>query len=84
MKENILDRIRKAIYFAITLDITLGISQTNQMNFICRYVVVEEVDVRGSILGFITKNGKTAYDIKKMLLDRLEKEKLDFKKTVQG
>ena len=25
-------------------------------------------------------NGKTAYDIKKMILDRLEKEKLDFKK----
>ena len=32
-----------------------------------------------SFFSFITEHGKTAYDIK-MILNRLEKEKLDFKK----
>ena len=47
-KENILDRIQKAIYFAIILVITPDISHTDQMSFICWYVVVEvkEVDVQ--------------------------------------
>ena len=51
------------------------------MSFICQYVVVEdkEVEVRESFLGFITEHGKTDYGMKKMILDRLEKEKLDFK-----
>ena len=35
---------------------------------------------RESFFGFITEHGKTAYDIKKMILDRLDKEKLDSKK----
>ena len=45
-------------------------------------IVVEdkEVKVRKSFLGFITENEKTAYDMKKMILDRLKKEKLDFEK----
>ena len=47
------------------------------MSFICRYVVVEdkEVEVLESSFGFISE-----HDIKKMVFDRLEKEKLDFKK----
>ena len=51
------------------------------MNFITQYVVVEdkEMRVRESFLGFITEHGVIAYDIK-MILDRLEKEKLDFEK----
>ena len=35
--------------------------------------------MRQSFLGSITDPGKTAYDIKKMILHRLKKEKLDFK-----
>ena len=79
-KENILDRIQKANYFTIILDSTLNISHTNQMSFICQYIVVEdkEVEVWESLLGFITEHRKIAYNIKKMILDRLEKEKLDF------
>ena len=52
------------------------------MSFIRWYVVVEdkELQVRDSFLGFIIEDGKTASNIKKMILDRLEKEKLDFKK----
>ena len=78
VKENILDLIRKANNFAIILDSTPGISHTDQMSSICRYVVFEdkEVEVRKSFLGFITELGKTAYNIKKMILDLLEKEKL--------
>ena len=82
VKANILDRIRKANYIAIIRDSTPDISYTDQMSFICRYVVVEdkEVGVQESCLGFITELEKTAYNIKKMILDRLEKEKLDFEK----
>ena len=85
MKENILDRIRKANYFAIILKSTLDIFYADQMSFICRYVVVEdkEVEAQESFLGFITEHKKTAYDIKKMILDRLEKEKLGLK-NVEG
>ena len=52
------------------------------MNFIYQYIIVEdkEVEVRESFLGFIAEYGKTVYDIKKRILDRLEKEELDFKK----
>ena len=62
VKENILDRIWKAIYFAIILDSTPDISYTDQMSFICRYVVVEdkEVEVWESFLGFITGNGESS------------------------
>ena len=58
------------------------ISHSDQMSFIGLYVVVEdkELEVRKSFLGFITEHGKIAYDIKKMSLDWLEKEKLDFNK----
>ena len=45
MKENILDQIRKANYFAIILDSTLDISHTDQMNFSGRYVIVEDKEV---------------------------------------
>ena len=45
MKENILDRIRKANYFAIILHSRPDISHTDQMSFICRYVVVEDKEV---------------------------------------
>ena len=68
VKENSLDQIRKANYFAI-------ICHTDQMSIICRYFVVDDkVGVRESFLGFITKHGKIGYD--KMILGRLEKEKL--------
>ena len=82
VKENIIDQIRKAKCFAIILDSTPDISYTDQKNFICRYVVVEdkEVEVRESFLSFITEYGKTAYYFKKMILDRQGKEKLDFKR----
>ena len=52
------------------------------MSFIFRYVIVEDkqVEVLKSFLGFITKYGKIAYDIKKMILNRQEKEQLEFKK----
>ena len=40
----------------------------------------KKVEVRESFLGLVTEPGKTAYDMKKMILDRLEKEKLDLKK----
>ena len=80
MKENILNRIRKVNYFAIILDSTPDISHTDQTSFICRYVVEDkEAEARESFLGFITEHGKIAYDIKKMILDRQEKEKHDFK-----
>ena len=42
MKENILDQIRKANYFVIIQDSTPDISHTDQMSFICRYVIVED------------------------------------------
>ena len=32
-----------------------------------------------SFLGFITEHGKIPYDIKKLILDRLETEKFEFK-----
>ena len=35
--------------------------------------------MRESFLVFITEHEKTTNDIKKMILDQLEKEKLDFK-----
>ena len=65
----------------IISDSTADIFYTNQMSFICQYVVVEdkEVEVRESFLGFITEHAKTVYGMKKMILDRLDKEKLDFK-----
>ena len=80
VKENILDRIRKANYSAIILDSMSIIFHTDQMSFICRYVVADdkEMEVQKSSLGFITEHRKTAYDIK-MILGRLEKEKLDLK-----
>ena len=61
-----------------------NISYADQMSFICRYVVVKdkEVEVQESFLDFISELGKTTY-IKKMILDQLEKEKLDFK-TCRG
>ena len=75
MKENILDQIWKANYFAIILDSKLDISHTDQMSSICRYVIVEDrVEVWKSFLSFITEQWKTAYDIKKMILDQSEKE----------
>ena len=79
-KENILDRIQKANYFAIIPDSMLDIPHTHQMSFICRYVVAEDkqVEMRESFLGFITEHGKTTYDIKK-IWGRLEKEKLGIK-----
>ena len=81
-KENIIDQIRKANYFAIILESTPDISHTDRVNFICRYVVVEdkEGEVQESFLGFITEHGKIAYNIKKMILDRFKKEKFDLKK----
>ena len=80
-----MDRFRKANYFTIILDSTPGISHTDQMSFIGRYIIVEdkEGEVRESFLIFITELGKTAYDTKKMVLDRLEREKLCFK-NVEG
>ena len=56
-KENILDRIRKTTYFAIILDSTPDISQTDPMSFICQYVVIEdrEVEVQEPFVGFITE-----------------------------
>ena len=75
------DKIRKVNYFVIILDSMPDISHTDQMSFICWYIVLEdkEVEVRESFLGFITEHWKTAYDIQKIILDRLEKEKLDLK-----
>ena len=75
VKENIIDRIRKANYFVITLDSIPNISPTDPLSFICRYVVVEDkgVKILESFLGFITEHGKLL-DIKKMILHRLEKE----------
>ena len=71
----------KPIIFGVILDSTPDISHADQTSFICWYVIVEEkeVEVRKSFLGFITEHRKTAYDMKKMNLNRLEKEKLDFK-----
>ena len=62
-KQNILDRIRKASYFAIILNSLLDIFHIDQMSFICRYVVVEDkkLEVQESFLGFITEHKKTAY-----------------------
>ena len=63
MKENISDRIRKANYFVILLDSMPDISHTDQMSFICRYVVVvedKEMEVRESFLDFITEHENTA------------------------
>ena len=82
VKKNILDRIRKANYSAIIIDCTSDISNTDLISFICRYVDVayQEMEVRELFLGFITNHGKTAYDIRKIILDRLEKEKVYFKK----
>ena len=40
----------------------------------------KEVEVRESFLGFIIELWKTVYGIRKMILDRLEKEKFEFKK----
>ena len=79
---KISDRIRKDNYFVIILDNMPVISHTDKMSFICQYIIVEdkEVEVRESFLGFITEHGKTAYDIKKMILNWLEIEKLDFKR----
>ena len=56
------------------------ISNTDQMSFICRGVIVQdkEVDLQELFLDFITEHRKTTYDIKKMIWDRLEKP--DFKK----
>ena len=53
---------------------------TDQVSIICEYVVVEdkEGDMQESLLGFTTEHRKIAYDIKKMILGQLEKEKLDF------
>ena len=42
LKENILERIQTADYFTIILDSTPDISHTDQMNFICRFIVVEK------------------------------------------
>ena len=76
-----MDQIRKVSYSAIIQDSTLDISHTDQMSFICRYVIVEDKEiVQDWFLCFITEYGKTAYNIKKIILDRLDKEKLDFKK----
>ena len=80
-KANILDRIWKANYFAVRLNSTLDISHNDQVSFIRWYVVdvVEDKEVKERELfpGFITEHGKTVYDIKKMILDRLQKEKLN-------
>ena len=45
VKENILDRIRKAIHFAIILDSTPDIVHTDQRSFICWYAVVEDKEM---------------------------------------
>ena len=51
------------------------------MSFIYRCVIEDKIlELQESFLGFITQHGKTTYDIKKMILDRLGKEKLDFEK----
>ena len=39
----------------------------------------KKVKVQESFLGFITEHGKTCYDIKKLILDRPDKAKFDFK-----
>ena len=52
MKENILDRILKANYFAIILDNTLYISHTDQMSYIYRYVVVEKKEIEARIISW--------------------------------
>ena len=44
-KENILDQIWQANHFPILLDCTSNISHTDQMNFICRYVIDEDKEV---------------------------------------
>ena len=71
IKANTLDQIRKSNYFVVILNSMLDISHSDQMSFICRYVIVEDklVEVRESLLGFITEHGKTNYDIKKMIFD---------------
>ena len=81
MKET-LDWFRKSNYFVIIFDSTSGISYMDLMSFIFHCVGVEdkEMEERESFLGFINKQEKTAYDIKKTILDRLEKWKLDFEK----
>ena len=73
-------KIQNEFIFAIMLDNSLDISHTDQMSFICRGVVVQdkEVDLQELFFDFITEHRKTAYDIKKMIWDRLEK--LEFKK----
>ena len=66
------DLIRKANYFSIILKKS-DISHSFQILFISRNVVVEdkEVEVRESFLGFITQQRKTAFDIKKRILDKM-------------
>ena len=78
-KENILDRIQKANYFAI---------KTAHWAFLIliKWVLFVNMSLLKTKKGrceihflFFYWDGKTANDIKKMILDRLEKEKLDFK-----
>ena len=74
--------LTKSLHNYITIqENTSDISLTDQMSFICRYVVVKdkEVEVRESYLVFFHWAWGKADDIKKMILDRLERKKLDFK-----
>jgi len=79
VKDSVLNQIHAANYFAVILDGTPDVSHVDQISLICRFVATEDevVKVRESFLGFLPLLGKTASDIKKTLLGKLE-EKLEF------
>ncbi|GBP00532.1 Fanconi anemia group J protein homolog [Eumeta japonica] len=74
VKNNILDEIKKAIYFGILFDSTPDISHVDQMSYVIRYVHIEgdDVEVKESFLGFFPIAGKTAVELTENILTQLE------------
>ena len=79
VKNIIVEEVSEAKYFAIMCDSTPDISHTDQMALIFRYVTIQNgiAQVKESFLNFFPLRCKTAAEISRSILNRLEVNNLD-------
>lgn len=79
LKNEILERVRKCIYYSIIVDCTPDISHQEQMTLIIRYVAISEktkdssskVEVQESFIGFINIDQTTGLAMTEVILEAL-------------
>lgn len=79
VRQNIIASCKKAKYFSIILDTTPDASHVEQMSQIIRFVEIEKhsVNIKESFIDFVPLDHKTAGEISKKIIGKLEKDGLN-------